>query len=381
MRVLYLTNNPYRLSTTAPTEGWFRFLRAKGLQPVLVSREVGAFHEWAGEQGIPAFQNPLPLPDKWNPVPFGRAVWHLRTIAKKWGIQLIHCNEQDIYPIGRYLGRLCRLPVVVSVHFRMERGYCEWAFGRLPQPQRMFFVSRRNLEACAPALDGVVPESHWRVLHNGLDLGHYQPDHELRAKFRREHSIGTAKLIGVACALRPRKQLEHLFEAATHLPREVRVAVAGGPVRGDEDYARDLLAQAGARLGDRLITTGHLGDLRGFCNALDLFVNTSSEEACPIGPLEAMACGCPVVGYDSKAVDELVLPDGGEIVAQDDIGQLVAALNGWLGDPPRLAAARPRARCQAGQFDIRRLSEQLWSEYQEIVSTGLTRQNSTALQA
>jgi hypothetical protein len=35
--------NPNRQSTTVPTEGWFRLLPARGLEPVLVSRTLGAF--------------------------------------------------------------------------------------------------------------------------------------------------------------------------------------------------------------------------------------------------------------------------------------------------------------------------------------------------
>jgi hypothetical protein len=64
MRVLYLTMNPNRQSTTVPTEGWFRELRPRGLEPVLVSNEVGAFHGWAVEQGIPAFHVRMPLPNE-----------------------------------------------------------------------------------------------------------------------------------------------------------------------------------------------------------------------------------------------------------------------------------------------------------------------------
>ena len=62
MNVLYLTMNPNRASTTVATEGWFRLLRPRGLNPVVASDLVGAFHEWATEQGIPAYHVPLPMP-------------------------------------------------------------------------------------------------------------------------------------------------------------------------------------------------------------------------------------------------------------------------------------------------------------------------------
>ena len=176
------------------------------------------------------------------------------------------------------------------------------------------------------------------------------------------------RLIGVACALRPRKQLEHLLEAAASLRfSDVRVVVAGGPVSGDERYAEELVARGHQLLGERFVHVGHLRDLRPFYNALDLFVNTSQEEACSISVMEALASGCPILGYPSTSVQEQVLPSGGEIVSQDSVPELGDALERWLADPGRLCSARPLARKRAeDQFDIRALAAQLWGEYHSV---------------
>jgi glycosyltransferase involved in cell wall biosynthesis len=373
MRVLYLTFTPFqtsRVSTTVPTEGWFRYLRPRGLQPVLVTNQIGSFHTWAAGEGVPTYEVPLPRPNKWWPWRFFWALWRLRRLVQRHDIQLIHCNEQDIYPISQYLSRWCRLPVMVSVHFTMLRGYCEWAFGGKRQPRRISFLSRGSQEECRPGVEGIIPESAWRLLPNGLDLEHFQPDDAKRAEFRKQHGLSTELIIGVACAIRPRKQLEHLFEAVARLANpSVRVVLAGGSVPGDEAYAERLLRDTRAQLGDRFVHVGHLTELRDFYNALDLFVNTSQEEACSISVLEALACGTPVVGYPSKSVDEQVLPGGGEIVEQDRIDLLTASLDRWLSDPARLAEGRKGARRRAEQaFDIRKLANQLWTEYESILN-------------
>jgi glycosyltransferase involved in cell wall biosynthesis len=370
MRVLYLTMNPNRASTTVPTEGWFRELRPKGLEPVLVSNETGAFHQWTAAQGIPAYHVPMPLPNDFSAKRLAWPLWKLRRLVKRHRIDLIHSNEQDVYPVAQYLGKLCGLPVVLSVHFTMDRGYCEWAFAGARNPQRIFFVSAGNRDACRPGVDGVIPESKWRVLPNGLDLSHFVVDAEQRRQFRAAHGLDGYQVIGVACALRPRKQLEHLFEAASRLDGDLRVVVAGAAVKGDEQYAGDLMRTAKARLGDRLIALGHLDELRGFYNGLDVFVNTSQEEACSISVSESLACGCPVVAYPSKSVDGQILPNGGEVVEQDNVADLTAVLKRWLANPRELAARREGARQTAeAYFDIRTLSGQLWDEYQSIHGT------------
>jgi hypothetical protein len=66
MRVLYLTINPSRISTTMPTEGWFRVLPQRGLQPVLATTESGSFLDWAREVGIPAFKVAMPVPTQFE---------------------------------------------------------------------------------------------------------------------------------------------------------------------------------------------------------------------------------------------------------------------------------------------------------------------------
>lgn len=369
MRVLYLTLNPNRQSTTVPTEGWFRLLRTRGLDPVLVSSQSGAFQQWAHEQGVPTYDLPLPFPSRSRPLPFLKALGSLYRIGKRHGVELVHSNEHDVYPIAQYAARLLGVARMASVHFTMNRPFCSWAFGGRRVPDRLFFVSRSSQEVCRPALEGIVPDRSRYVLRNGLDLEHFRPDPDRREQARSAFGVGHGTLtIGVACALRARKQLEHLFRAAARVDVPIRVLVAGGPVPGDEAYAEQLLSNARTLLGDRLQVLGHLDELRGFYAALDLFVNTSQEEACSISVIESLACGCPVLGYASRSVDEQILPEGGEIVPQDDDLALSEALRHWLSDPDRLRRARDGARRQAvALFDIRARADDLFRQYTAVL--------------
>ena len=368
INVLYLTNNAGRASTTVATRGWLQNLMPRGLHPVVVSPVAGEFQEWVESEGGSFYRLDLPFPSKTRLWPFARSLWALRRIVSRHRIDVIHCNEQDVYPIAGWLARLSRVPVIVSVHFTMDRGFCQWAFGKIHTPDRMLFISRGNVEACRGAVAGIIPENRWLLLPNGLDLRHYRPDEERRRQFRAEHGLTGEVAIGVACAIRPRKQLEHLFEAVRRdVGVPVRVFVAGSAMPGDEDYARALLDGARAKLGDRLVLLGYLEELRNLLNGLDVFVNTSQEEACSISILESLACGCPVLGYPSKSVDEQVLPQGGEMVPQDDVDRLTASLRQWVADSGALSARRAGARQRVQEsYDIAALSEQLWREYEAM---------------
>ena len=369
MNVLYLTNNAGRASTTVATRGWLQNLMPRGLHPVVVSPVAGEFQEWVESEGGTFYRLDLPFPSKTKLWPFARSLWALRRIVSRHRIDVIHCNEQDVYPIAGWLARLSRVPVIVSVHFTMDRGFCQWAFGKIHTPDRMLFISRGNVEACRAAVAGIIPETRWLLLPNGLDLRHYRPDEERRRQFRAEHQLTSDDVaIGVACAIRPRKQLEHLFEAVGRdLGVPVRVFVAGSAMPGDEDYARALLDDARAKLGNRLVLLGYLEELRNLLNGLDVFVNTSQEEACSISILESLACGCPVLGYPSKSVDEQVLPQGGEMVPQDDVDRLTQSLRQWVASATELSVRRAGARQRVQEsYDIAALSEQLWREYEAM---------------
>ena len=215
MNILYLTMNPNRQSTTMPTEEWFRLLPAKGLQPTLVTREIGDFAEWTQNQGHAVYQDSLPLPTKRWPIPFLRSAHALKKIIKRHHIELIHCNEQDIYPIGNWIAKRSNLPIVVSIHFTMQRDYCKWAFSGDRCPDRIFFTSNGNRDACKKGIEGVIPVEKQRILYNGLNLDRLSPSSSRRDQFRSELVDRDGISIGVACALRPRKQLEHLFQAAS----------------------------------------------------------------------------------------------------------------------------------------------------------------------
>jgi glycosyltransferase involved in cell wall biosynthesis len=369
MNVLYLTNNADRASTTVSTQGWFQYLVPKGLEPVVVSPQTGEFSTWCDRFGVVTYRLDLPFPSKERPWRFIQSLWQLRRIVKRHSIELIHCNEQDVYPIGQYLARLCGLPAVVSIHFTMRRSFCEWAFGGSRKPQRIFFISRGNLEACRAGVTGLIPQEDWRLLYNGLDLQQFCPDEHRRLEFRQGHGLDAHVVIGTACAMRPRKQLEHLFEAAARIHNPpLRVVVAGGPVQGEESYAQKLVERGMAQLGNRLVLLGYLSELRGLYNGLDIFINTSQLEACSMSVIESLACGCPVLGYASSSVDEQILPMGGEIVEQDNIDALTEALHRWISSPLQLHANRWTARKQAEEmFDIQKLAEQLWVEYQSLL--------------
>jgi glycosyltransferase involved in cell wall biosynthesis len=93
-----------------------------------------------------------------------------------------------------------------------------------------------------------------------------------------------------------------------------------------------------------VLFAGPVADPLPWYQAADLAVQPSRWEGMALAPLEAMACGLPVVATDVDGARESAPPDGGgAIVPPGDHAALAAALLALLTDPERRAAAGRRA--------------------------------------
>ena len=159
-------------------------------------------------------------------------------------------------------------------------------------------------------------------------------------------------VIGMLALLTPWKGHRVLLEAAARLPA-VRVELAGGQFPGDEAYVAELHARAGAAdLAGRVRFLGAVDALATMAG-WDVFVSAStSPEAGPLGVLEAMSLGLPVVVSDLGGAPEYV-GDGGVAVPAGDAAALAEC-----DRPPARRRRRPpsprRAGAGAGGGAVRR---------------------------
>jgi len=96
--------------------------------------------------------------------------------------------------------------------------------------------------------------------------------------------------------------------------------------------------------------------------ASDVMVSPSSFEGFGLTFVEAMACGCPVVGVAATSVPEVV-GQGGLLVERPDAALVAAALARLLGDPALRAETARQALLRAGELSWRRAAEQTRDVY------------------
>jgi glycosyltransferase involved in cell wall biosynthesis len=167
--------------------------------------------------------------------------------------------------------------------------------------------------------------------------------------------------------LQPRKNIESAIRAFERLAKqgvEHRLAVVGA--RGWRD--EQLLAMVAASpVSDRIMLVGRITDedMIGLYRGADLFVFPSLYEGFGIPPLEAMACGTPVVSSDRTSLPEVV-GDAGVLVDPTDPAALADAIAEVVGSPEGAADLRRRGLERAGRFTWGRCVEQTVAAYRGV---------------
>ena len=133
-------------------------------------------------------------------------------------------------------------------------------------------------------------------------------------------------------------------------------------------YSRELF-EATARLGmnGEIIFTGYLPEqeLVDFYNAAQVFVYPSMYEGFGIPPLEAMACGTPVIASNISSIPEVV-GDAGKLINPCNSKELEDALEVLILDEGYCAELSKKGIARSGTFSWSRTGKETWNVYEEI---------------
>ncbi|MFC2015316.1 glycosyltransferase family 4 protein [Chloroflexota bacterium] len=185
------------------------------------------------------------------------------------------------------------------------------------------------------------------MIHYGLDSMFQPLPPEQIERFRSEKGLPPSFVLFVG-TLEPRKNVARLIKAYAQLPqdRPPLVLVGGKGWLYDEIFA----GVRSVGLDDEVLFAGYVpaDQLPYWYNAADLFVYPSLYEGFGLPPLEAMACGTPVITSSVSSLPEVV-GRAGLLVDPVDTEALAAAMLRALGDPDGRAemAAAGLARAQS----------------------------------
>jgi glycosyltransferase involved in cell wall biosynthesis len=179
----------------------------------------------------------------------------------------------------------------------------------------------------------------------------------------------------------PRKGVDNVVRATARFLRKrdqpVRLVIVGGesetacPVATPEIARLRAIAEE-ERISDRVSFAGRKRreELRYYYNAADLFVSTPWYEPFGITPLEAMACGIPVIGANVGGIKYSVEHDRtGFLVPVNDPEILAERMWEILCNPPLQRSFKARAIQRANQlFTWESVAREVSALYQEMTA-------------
>jgi glycosyltransferase involved in cell wall biosynthesis len=217
-----------------------------------------------------------------------------------------------------------------------------------------------------------VPAERVNVVYPGVDRQFtVVQETEALEEVKRLYSLSWPFMLTVG-TLEPRKNLIALLEAYSVLKNrrgfDHKLVVAGSKgwlYEGIYQRAEELsLTQDVVFLG--FVPEEHLPALYSLA---DVLAFPSIYEGFGLPPLEAMACGTPVVTSDSSSLPEVV-GDTGLMVAPDDHQALAEAIARVLEDTDLREDLVKRGLARAAEFSWRATGEKLLSAYERLCERG-----------
>ncbi len=234
--------------------------------------------------------------------------------------------------------------------------------------------SKQNFELKKRAYENMpnitlVPVSHWlgrevyqsmlgkysiHVIQNGIDVNVFRPRRESVAGVRERYGLcGKYVVLGVATGWSEEVGLSTFFCLRKQLSADFAIVMVG--------CTPNILKQ----LPDGIIgisRTNNVDELAEIYSAADILFNASYQETFGLVTAEAMACGTPVIVYDSTACSEIVTSETGYIA---EVKDEIQVLNYILEDK-MLDSTQRRVRSEkCRQYAIAHFDKNI--KYQEYI--------------
>lgn len=269
-------------------------------------------------------------------------------LARRWQqdpVDLVHAHFWMSGLAALSAGRRTGIPVLQTFHAlgtvkRRHQGPADTSPPtRIQREKRLCREVDRIIATCRDEVSELeamgMPAGKAEVIPCGVDISLFQPVPALPRQRGHKHRLLT---IG---RLVPRKGVEDLLEALAHVP-DTELVVAGGPAKGDLDQDPEVqrLHDIAEHLGvlDRVRFVGAVPreEVPGLMCSSELVVCVPWYEPFGIVPVEAMACGRPVVGSAVGGLLDTVLPGvTGELVPPRRPDLLAEQLKALLADDAR----------------------------------------------
>ena len=153
------------------------------------------------------------------------------------------------------------------------------------------------------------------IINNGIDHSIFKPT---SSNFREKHHCSDKYiLLGVAYGWSQKKGLDVYIELAQNLGPTFQIVLVGTNDSIDAILPSNIIS---------IHRTHNQEELAQIYTTADLFIQFTREENFPTVNIESLACGTPVLTFDTGGSPEIIDPSCGLVVPKNDVKAALAAI-------------------------------------------------------
>jgi putative colanic acid biosynthesis glycosyltransferase len=188
--------------------------------------------------------------------------------------------------------------------------------------KKEIFSGVKNLTIVTPSnwLANLVEQSYLseypvEVINNGVDLEIFKPvDSDFR---RRNGIINKFIILGVAGVWNVRKGYDYFLELSNRIKSDEIIVMVGLSKKQKNELPDNIIG---------ITHTNNINELAEIYSTSDVFVNPTLEDNFPTTNLESLACGTPVVTFNTGGSLECLNNDSGHVVKKEDVTGLIDSI-------------------------------------------------------
>jgi len=337
-------------------------LRTNGHRAMLIANPKGELYHRASNEG-----DLYPLVLRFEIDLF--SAWRLSQLLRLHRPHVLHAHDAHaaaVSSIALSLSFTKHIRFIVSrrVDFRLGQTFLSrWKYHRVEK-----FICASDAIRQILINDGM-QTAKTTVVHEGIDIDHIASTKPL--DLHREFSIPPdTPIVGNVAALVSHKGQRYLLDAIALVIR--KVPDARFLIVGTGNLETALMEQIQRlKLRHHVTLTGFRPDVISLIKGLDLFVMSSVMEGLGTSVLDAMACGCPVIGTCAGGIPEsIVNEETGLLVPVQDADALATAIVRLLQDRSlRLNFGRAGLARAKSHFSSIRMVHETTGVYETLVDT------------
>lgn len=191
--------------------------------------------------------------------------------------------------------------------------------------KKQTFTSVDNITFVTPShwLKNIVKRSFLsaypvRVIHNGVDLAVFKPVVSESIKIKYGLDVNNKIILGVASIWDRRKGLADFVQLNQLLAKNEQIVLVGLSSGQIRCLPKGIIG---------INRTENVHELAALYSMADVFVNPTWVDNFPTTNIEALACGTPVITYQTGGSPEAISQDTGRVVEKGNISALYQAIS------------------------------------------------------